>query len=283
MDWKHITKLIFLNVLGVFLYAVGIRCFTAPHQIAPGGASGIATLVYYVCKFPIGLFVFLFNLPLLAWIWIKKYFPGSFVYKTLACTALLSLITDSVAARLPEYHGNPLLAAIFGGALLGIGLGLVHLGEANTGGISLLGIIIQKINEQFQVGSLISGLNMGVVLASVFIYKNIDSLLYAVLTVYISGIFMDKIVNQAASKNLLLVMANTTDKVRDIFLKEHIGITILKGEGGYTSETQRVILSAVNKGDCMRIKSEIKKADENALIIITEASRVEGKNFKPVI
>lgn len=283
MDIKRIIKMVVLNLTGVFIYAVGIKCFTAPHQIAPGGASGIATLVYYVCKFPIGLFVLLFNLPLLLWIWIGKYFPRSFVYKTLACTVLLSLTTDYIAARLPEYHGNPLLAAIFGGAFLGIGLALVHLGQSNTGGISLLGIIIQKMNEQFQVGSLISVLNMSVVAASILVYRNIDSMLYALLTVYISGIFMDKIVNQAASKNLMIVMANTTDKVRNIFLKEHIGITIVKGEGGYTSEKQRVILCAADKADCIRIKAEIQEADKEALIIITEASKVEGKNFKHIV
>lgn len=283
MDINRTIKMAALNLVGVFVYAAGIQCFTAPHQIAPGGASGIATLVYYVCKFPIGLFVLLFNLPLLIWIWIGKYFPRKFVYKTLACTVLLSLMTDYVAAKLPKYHGDPLLAAIFGGACLGIGLALVHLGESNTGGISLLGIIIQKMNGQFQVGSLISALNMTVVAASILVYRSIDSMLYALLTVYISGIFMDKIVNQASSKNLMIVMANTTDKVRNIFLQERIGITIVKGEGGYTSEKQRVILCAADKGDCARIKEEIQEADKEALIIVTEASRVEGKSFKHIV
>ena len=139
------------------------------------------------------------------------------------------------------------------------------------------------MNGQFQVGSLISALNMTVVAASILVYRSIDSMLYALLTVYISGIFMDKIVNQAASKNLMIVMANTTDKVRNIFLQERIGITIVKGEGGYTSEKQRVILCAADKGDCARIKEEIQEADKEALIIVTEASKVEGKSFKHIV
>lgn len=272
-----------LNLAGVFVYAVGIYCFTAPHQIAPGGASGIAILIYYVWGFPMGMFVFLFNIPLLAWIWVKHYFSVWYVVKTLLTTALLSVVTDYLVVLLPVYQGNPLLAAMFGGALLGIGLALVHLGQSNTGGISLLGIILQKLNPQFQVGALISALNIAVVMASGIVYRNIDSLLYAMLTVYISGVFMDKILYSASSKNLMIVIAECTDKVRGIFLEEKKGITILKGEGGYSSETQRVIVCAASKSDCMKIEKKVQMVDQHALIIITEASKVEGKGFKHLV
>ena len=194
-NWKTeketIIRCVLLNLAGVFIYAVGINSFAAPHKIAPGGASGIAILINYLTGCPIGLFVFVFNIPLLLIIVVKKYFPRSFVFRTLASTALLSIVTDLVIVRIPVYKGNPLLAAMFCGAMMGIGLALVHMGQSNTGGISLLGLIMQKCNPQFQVGAWISGLNIAVVLASAMVYRNIESLLYAVVTVYISGMFMD--------------------------------------------------------------------------------------------
>ena len=111
---------------------------------------------------------------------------------------------------------------------MGIGLALVHMGQSNTGGISLLGLIMQKCNPQFPVGAWISGLNIAVVLASAMVYRNIESLLYAVVTVYISGMFMDHMLENADAKNLMIVVAESTDKVRQIFLDRKIGVDRIK-------------------------------------------------------
>lgn len=280
MKRKRIAFNVLFNLFGCFIYAVGINCFHAPHKIAPGGASGIAILLNYLFGIPMGLFVFLFNIPFLFLIVHKKYFSKSFVVKTLLTTMLLSFITDYVVVKIPVYKGDALLAAMFGGALMGIGLGFVHLGKSNTGGISLLGLIVQKINPQFQVGSMISALNFMVVISSVLVFKNIESFLYAVIAVYISGAFMDKILLSADSKDMMIIISECTDKVRTLFLQKKMGITILKGEGGYSSEMQRVILCAVDKGLSEELREQVKELDEQALIITTKASKIEGKGFR---
>ena len=277
---KQIVCSVLLNAAGILIYAAGINSFASPNEIAPGGASGIAILVNHMTGCPIGLFVFLFNIPFLAVIVWKRYFPVSFVYSTLLSTAGLSAVTDIMSAfHFPVYEGNPLLAAMFSGAMLGAGLALVHLGRSNTGGISLAGLILQKCSPQFQVGSVISLLNFSVVIASVFVYRNIDSLLYAVVTVYISGIFMDKILEGAETKSLLIVIAQSTDKVRQIFLDERAGVTVLKGEGGYSSERQRVVMCVAGKRESEKLQEKIRRADDDALVIVTEAQHVSGKNF----
>ncbi len=280
MKIKRVFSNILFNLIGCFIYAVGINCFNAPHKIAPGGASGIAILLNYICGIPMGLFVFLFNIPLLFLILYKKYFSKSFVVKTLLTTMLLSFITDYIVVKIPVYKGDALLAAMFGGALMGCGLGFVHLGKSNTGGISLLGLIVQKINPQFQVGSMISALNFLVVISSVLVFKNIESFLYAVVAVYVSGAFMDKMLSSADSKDMMIIISECTDKVRNLFLQKKMGITILKGEGGYSSEVQRVILCAVDKGISEEIREQVKVVDEQALIITTKASKIEGKGFR---
>lgn len=278
------TKAVILfNVLGIFLYTVGLRTFAAPAKIAPGGASGIAILVNYLTDFPMGLFCSLFNLPILALVLWKKIFPVQFVGKAAASIVLLSFMTDALAPVLPHYQGNPLLAALFAGAFMGTGLALVYLGTSDTGGITMIGLVIQKRYPHLQVGTMVTCINIVIVVASGIVYKNIESILYAIVTVYVSGLFMDKLVKDANAKDLIIVMSECTDLVRCVFLEEKKGITILKGEGGYTSETQRVIMGAASKADCMRIQKKIQKVDPKALIIVSEASNVSGKNFGHMI
>lgn len=277
---KSLVYAVLLNIAGVFMYAVGINCFAAPHKIAPGGASGIAILVNYLVGFPIGLFVFIFNIPLLFIIVIKKYFPWTFVLKTLVTSALLSVMTDYMVVIIPGYKGNPLLAAMFGGAMMGVGLALVHMGSSNTGGVSLMGLIIRKLKPQFKVGTLVSILNIVIVLMSGIVYRNIDSLLYAVVTVYISGAFMNNILQNVSTKCLMIVIAESTDKVRQVFLNKRTGVTVLKGEGGYSSEIQRVVLCAADRQECELLQKEVEKVDKQALIIVTETSKIVGKGFK---
>lgn len=279
MKIKNVSWSILLNVIGVCLYAIGINCFAAPNKIAPGGASGIAVLINYITGWSIGAFVFFFNIPLALWIFCKKTFPLPFIGKTMATTALLAVITDFVVIRFPLYYGDPLLAAVFGGVLMGAGLAFVHLGKSNTGGISLLGLILKQNRASMPVGEVIAILNILVVLASGVVYKNIESLLVALLTVYISGIVMDRLLNKASAKNLMIIISEYTDKIRQVFLEAHKGITILNGEGGYSSTTQEVILCAVTKNDCNSLERQVKEIDTEALIIVTNASRIEGKGF----
>lgn len=283
LDWKafwiEAVRMLILNIAGSFFYAAGITCFASPHKIAPGGASGIAIIVNYVTGWPIGVFVFLFNIPLLIWIAVKKYFSMVMILRIILSTALLSVITDYVVSRLPVYQGDPLLAAMFAGALMGIGLALVHMGKSNTGGISLLGLIINKIVPNIPIGSVIMFCNTLVVLASCFVYRNVESMLYATVTVYLSGMFMDKMVNQAEAKDLMLVMADTTDIVQRCLIENQARVTVLQGKGGYRGETQRVLLCAVDHKHSAELEKRIKTADRHAMVITAQVSSITGKGF----
>ncbi len=283
MKEKKLQTVIILNLIGIFLYTVGIRCFAAPAKIAPGGASGIAILVNYMTGFPVGLFCSLFNLPLLAAVWWKKIFPPAFVAKAACSIVMLSVMTDALEPVLPAFGEDPLLSAMFAGAFMGTGLALVYLGTSDTGGITMMGLILQKYFPQLHVGNVVSCINILVVLSSGLVYRDIKSILYATVTVYISGLFMDKLVNNSNARDLIIVMSECTDMVRCIFLEEKKGITILRGEGGYTSETQRVIMGAANPADCARIQKKIQQVDPKALIIVAQASNVIGKEFGHMI
>lgn len=283
MTEKSLRWIVLLNVLGILLYTLGLRCFAVPAGIAPGGASGIAILVNYMTGCPVGLFCSLFNLPIIVMVLWKRVFPFSFVVRAIGSIGLLSVMTDLLEPVLPVYLGNALLAALFAGAFMGSGLALVYLGNSDTGGITMLGLVIQKHFPHFQVGTLVSGINILIVLASGIVYRSIDNILYAAVTVYISGLFMDRLVDNANAKDLIIVMSANTDMIRCAFLEEKKGITILRGEGGYTSETQRVIMGAAHKSECARLRKKIEQLDPDALVIVASASRVTGKNFGHMI
>lgn len=281
ISFQNTLKFIVINILGTIFYASGITCFTKPHYIAPGGASGIAVLVNFVTNFPIGVFILLFNIPLL--FIAKNFLSKEFVIKTLFSTVLLFMVTDYVVIYFPIYKGDALLASMFGGALMGIGLALVHIGGSNTGGISLLGIIIQRRYPQFQVGKLLYLLNLSVVLVSGIVFNNIESMLYAIVAIYISGAFMDNMISSISASNLLIVISEYTENIREIILKERNGITILKGEGGYSSKEKQVILCASTKSDCEHMQKAIRQVDEQAMMIVTDAKRVSNKSFKHIV
>ena len=278
---KTVFRFTVLNVLGTLLYAIGIVCFTAPSKIAPGGASGVATLIQYGTGFPIGMMILVFNIPLLALAYAR--FPKEFVIKTMISTVLSSLITDAAAMILPEYTGEPLLAAMFGGALMGAGLALVHVTESNTGGMSLLGLILRQKMPHWPVGRMVTVLNMTVVLASGIVYRNIESVLYAAVCVYISGYFMDGIVGTLKANNMMIIISEKAAEVNTLILEHQRGVTILNGRGGYTGDKQDVLMSVVPSSLCDHIQQEVEQLDPSSFVIIADAARVNGKGFRSVI
>ncbi|MEG0085140.1 MAG: YitT family protein [Niameybacter sp.] len=271
-----------MNVIGSILYGVGIHSFTAPQHIAPGGASGIGILVNYVSGFPIGLFTFLFNIPLL--ILAYRFVTKKFFYNALFSITLFSFITDYVVTLFPVYAGDALLACIFGGALMGVGLALVHMTESTTGGLTILGVILQKKYPQFEVGKLIFVLNLTVVAASAFVFNNIESVLYAVIAIYISSMCMDSIVCGLNKNKFVVIISDHNEEVKAyISDTTHKGFTILNGVGGYSECDKQVIFCAIGKNEYVHVKKMIHTVDPNAFVIITDASEVIGNGFKSMI
>lgn len=282
METKKIIKFLLLNIIGSVLYGIGIHSFTAPQHIAPGGASGIGILVNYVSGFPIGLFTFLFNIPLL--ILAYRYVTKKFFYNALFSITLFSFITDYIVVIFPIYTGDPLLACIFGGALMGVGLALVHMAESTTGGLTILGVILQKQFPQFEVGKLIFLLNLTVVAASALVFNNIESVLYAVIAIYISSMCMDSMICGLNNNKFVVIISDHNEEVKTyISDATHKGFTILNGVGGYSDCDKQVIFCAIGKNEYANVKKMIHQVDPNAFVIITDASEVIGNGFKSMI
>ena len=278
---KEYIRFFGLNLVGNYAYAMGVQMFTAPHHIAPGGVTGVATIMNYLWGFPIGLTTFLINVPLLvlAWLHISK----GFTIRTAISTAMSSVCIDLLVVWMPQYKGDALLASLFGGALMGVGLAAVYISGSTTGGTSIVSALLQKRFHHIPIGKLLMGSNLVVVVLSVFAYGNIDSALYAALTIITSSLVMDNMIYGSNTNRVLFIISERSDLNRDrILVVLHRGTTLLNGETGYKHEHLNIIFCVVSKAQFYRVQEITRSIDPHAFIVGCTAGDVLGKGFKHV-
>ena len=199
---RNIIDYIFF-LAGSALYAFGFSFFIEPNNISPGGITGIAAIINYMLGFPTGVVLFCLNIPLL-FVGLKK-MGRKFLIKTLFVITVTSFLIDFFSIIIPEFKGDRLLAAIFGGALSGFGLSLVMLRGATTGGIDIIAVILKQKFPFLGIGRLVLILDSVVITLAAICYGEIDSALFAVVAIFISG-------------NLLDAMLYGRDKGRIVFI-----------------------------------------------------------------
>lgn len=269
-------------LIGVSLFSVSVNCFTAPNNIAPGGLTGIATVINYLTDFPIGMATLIMNIPLLIWAFISLGYK--FIGKTLVGSILCSAAIDLFAQMgIPEYSGDHLLAAIFGGILSGAGLGLIFLSGATTGGTDILAKLISKYLRQFSIGKIVLFLDAVVVIIAMIVYRNIESALYAVITVYASSVMIDTILYGSDSGKVIFIVSNHPDIVsKNVIERISRGVTVLNGQGAFTGSDRKVLMCAVRRNEVFRIRDILHEVDPSAFIIIGDATQILGEGFKDI-
>lgn len=268
-------------IFGAGVYALGVHCFTAPNNIAPGGVTGIATIISYVTGAKLGTLISVINIPLLiaGFILLNR----KTMIKTLIGVASLSLMTDYVLKDIPVYiadNGGGILASIFGGLLMGAGLGIVYAREGTTGGTDIINKIINRFRPEIKLGQISFLINAGVALSGYFVYKNLDVVLYAVVSVFVQAKVIDMLVYGGLEGKFLMIFSEKPQEIAERLLKQKRGVTLLKGEGAYSGEERQVVCIAVHKNEYVKVKRIVKETDPNAFVIITGASEVLGKGFQ---
>lgn len=268
-------------IFGAGIYALGVHCFTAPNNIAPGGVTGIATIISYVTGARLGTLISVINIPLLiaGFILLNR----KTMIKTLIGVASLSLMTDYVLKDIPVYiadNGGGILASIFGGLLMGAGLGIVYAREGTTGGTDIINKIINRFKPEIKLGQISFLINAGVALSGYFVYKNLDVVLYAIVSVFVQSKVIDMLVYGGLEGKFLMIFSEKPQEIAERLLKQKRGVTLLKGEGAYSGEERQVVCIAVHKNEYVKVKRIVKETDPNAFVIITGASEVLGKGFQ---
>ena len=170
-------------LIGSVLFAISVNVFTAPNDIAPGGLTGAATLVNYLWGTPIGVGIIVMNIPIFLWGVLEVGFR--FILKTAVATVVSSLAIDLTVPYMQPYQGDMMLSALFGGLLAGLGLGLIFMRGGTTGGTDLIANLIGRHLRHISFGKLILAVDLVIVVISAFVYKNLESPLYAVIVIFI--------------------------------------------------------------------------------------------------
>lgn len=259
------------------IYSLGVHSFTAPNEIAPGGVTGIVTILNYLFGVPIGTMVSIVNIPLII---VGFIFLGKrIMIKTVISVAVFTLTTDYLFNSIPVYEGDMILASIFGGAFMGIGLGLVYMREATTGGMDIVNKLIQKAIPHVKLGQITFTTDVIVITIAIFAYGNFEAGLYAVISMFVLSRCIDSLIYGSNEAKMLMIISDEYEAISEKILKSNRGVTIIKGTGAYSKTERNIIFCAVPKNEYFRIKRIVKTIDPKAFIIITSAGEVLGEGF----
>lgn len=279
---KSLTKNAVLLFLGSFIYGVGTHSFVAPANIAPGGASGLALMVNFITALPVGSLTMLINVPLLALAWV--YLSRSFVFSTAAACILCSVILDFVVAPIfPVYNGDRLLSSLFGGVIVGIGMAFIFMAGSTTGGSDILGYILQKKKPHLSIGRALIIVDGVVLLLSIFVFENVESGLFGLISLYACTRVIDAILYGNDIGSMVTIVSLQPEAIADRIIEElERSATIVKGQGAYSRKDTGVLLCIVRKSQFSRLKQIIKDTDPAAFVMVTETTEVFGEGFKEI-
>ncbi len=272
-----LTDLLFYTA-GCFIFSLAVTAFIIPSNISPGGVTGVAAIINTLTGLPTGFAVFVINLPILLVAF--KNFGGVFILKTGVATSIVSLMLEITEKFLPKFKIDMVLASVFGGILMGAGLALVFLRGATTGGIDIVAKLINRKSQHLSIGKLVLIMDGFVVLLSILVYKSLQSGLYTVICIFVSSKTLDYIFYGSDRGNLIYVITSNKDLARNLTNQLERGVTVISSQGAYTGNANWVVLCAVRVWEVAKFRQNVKKADPNAFMMITNVTEILGEGFK---
>lgn len=263
---------------GAVLYAISVNCFTAPNNIAPGGVTGLATALHELTNLPIGLTALAINVPLL--ILSIIFVGGVFTVKTVIATVLMNVAID-LLAFVPAYQGDMLLCCLFGGVLAGAATGLFFLRGGTGGGTDIVARLVRLRWKNLSTGRLIMLADLGVILFASFVYRSLESALYALVVIFVMSVVIDRIITGGEGGKCFLVITKKKEQVvEEIFRQLDRGVTLLDGRGYYTGDQKDVILCSVRRSEATTLQNIIRRNDPEAFAVALPASDILGQGFR---
>ncbi|MBC7364827.1 MAG: YitT family protein, partial [Candidatus Aminicenantes bacterium] len=277
-----ILQNVFFIIIGSAVMGLGYSLFLIPFHLVPGGVSGISIILNYLFKLPVGLLTIILNIPI--FLLSFKFLGKRYLLTTLLGMGISSLFIDFFheLIKLPRGTENQLLAAIYGGLLLGLGLGLVFKGEASTGGSDVIGLIINKYSG-VSVGIGIMLTDFFVISISGVVFKNLEAPLYGYIVLFVSSKVIDLVLEGWSFSKLVIITSSRTEEITDFILhKLDRSGSALQSRSLYLNKEGEIIITVIHRKQLPELKSFIKKVDPQAFVIINDTYEVLGKGFKPI-
>ncbi|ENZ00734.1 YitT family protein [Clostridium thermobutyricum] len=279
------SKTFILDVIFIFLgcliASLGVNLFLTHAKLLSGGATGIALIIQYLSNVPAGIVVFLLNVPLFI-VSFKKLSPSFTLYSGIGMLSLSAALIITKPLSNVIRVNDVLLYCLYGGALCGAGYGIVFLRNGSTGGTDIITMLIRKKYSNFEIGKLGFILNCIIVIIGAVIF-GLPKALYTLLSIFVQGLVLDKVLKGLNSKKLLLILTDKDDEIIDYVLKDlNRGVTSLPAEGEYTHKKKKMLYCIVTTREMLNLKNKIYAVDERAFITIMDISEVKGKGFRNI-
>ena len=264
--------------LGAVIYALAFDWFVAPNQIAMGGVTGLAQIVNaLVPVLPVGVLSILVNVPLFLAGW--RLLGGRLLVSSLYAMAVSSLAIDVIAWMHTFPPMDPILATLYGGAGMGVGLGLVFSQGATTGGTDIIGKLLKLKFPWLPIGKLVMIPDMVVVILAAVVFGTVNAALYGLIQMYLLSKVMDMILYGWDTSRVAYIITDRWEETVQGLLDMNRGVTLLQGKGAYTGAEKQVLLVAFRQREIVPIKRMLREIDPKAFFIVCDAHEILGVGF----
>ena len=275
---RHEVRNIMMIIIAALIYSIGISCFLDPNKLAPGGITGIAVILNRLLNVETGTLYFWLNVPIvLLGIW---KFGIQFMAKTAFAIVMVSVFTNMLNP-VGALTTDLLIAGAVGGILIAVGIGLIFKAGATTGGTDIIVKILRQKFRHLKTGFLFLCMDIIIVSISGVVFKDLNIVFYALVTVIISGTALDYVLYGGDEAKMILVMTDMPEEIGNRLMNElEVGITYLQGKGGWKDTEKLVVFTIVPKRLGPQVEEIVKNEDPKAFMVISSANEIYGEGYK---
>ena len=271
-------KCYFWITVGSILYGFAFDWFYPPNQIGYGGITGVGQVVNaFLPAIPIGTFVLVVNIPLFILGW--KFLGGHLLISSLYSMALSSVAVDVFPLFLDFQPMDSMLAAVCGGALIGLALGLIFAQGATTGGTELAARLLKLKLESLSIGTLCLAIDILVTVTYALIFRDLTRALYGMISLSLISVSIDKVVYGPNAAKVAYIISDCHEELTHRLLELDRGVTLLQGKGAYSGKDKQVILCACARTQIIPVKRAVQEIDPDAFVIVCDAHEILGEGF----
>ena len=275
MFFRILKKFFFLTI-GPLIAAYALECFLVPNNIIDGGIIGVSIILAHITKYNLGLLIFVLNLPfiLLAFNKIGK----KFVLQTFYAIGILSLGTNFFH-HIENVTSDLLLATVFGGIILGLGVGIVLKNEGSMDGTEIMSLVLSK-KFGFSIGEIIMGFNVIIYAAAGFVF-GAEKAMYAIITYFIASKIIDAVLEGLNNSKSVRIISDKSYEIGQALLERlDVGVTYLDGEGGFSGKEKKLIYCVVARLEMAKLKEIVKEIDPAAFVAGVDVPETDGGRIK---
>ena len=267
-----------LITLGAVVYAIGFQYFMFPNHIVAGGVTGIAMILNRFTNWPVGMTVLVMNIPLFLIAW--RHFGLDYLIGSLVGTAISSVFASTGIVATTD----PMLGSIIGGVIKGAGLGMIYYVGASTGGIDIVAKMLRQKYQQINFGTIVLILDVVIVAAYAFVLQQYQSAMYSLIGMYVVSKVVDLALYGIDNSSLCYIVSEKSEELAKEIISGHVhrGVTILEGEGAYSHQTKHVIMCVIKRTQIGEMRRLVRRVDERAFFIVTDAKNVFGNGFENI-